>query len=104
MYDECIGGLATTEDLKTAEWRLAVDVEAHARNLESRIHAVELIQSKKSRQDNEIIPIRFIFTNKLTADDKMLLSFDALVLSEMLGREISLGRIIHGDVTGATYR
>ena len=25
------------------------------------------------------------------------MAFDALVLSEMLGREISLGRIIHGD-------
>ena len=74
-----------------------MDVKAHARNLESSIHAVERIQSQKSRQTSEIIPIRFIFTNKLTSDDKILLSFDALVLSEMLGREISLGRIIHGD-------
>jgi predicted RecB family nuclease len=97
LYDECISGLAATENLKTAKWRLAVDVKAHARNLESSIHAVERIQSQKSRQASEIIPIRFIFTNKLTSDDKMLLSFDALVLSEMLGREISLGRIIHGD-------
>ena len=30
-------------------------------------------------------------------DDKLLLAFDALVLSEMLGREVSLGKIIHGD-------
>jgi predicted RecB family nuclease len=97
VHDKCISGLATTENLKTAQWRLAMDIEAHVRNLESNIHAVERIQFQKSRQASKIIPIRFIFTNKLTSDDKMLLSFDALVLSEMLGREISLGRIIHGD-------
>ena len=96
-HDECVSGLAATENLKTAQWRLAVDVEAHVRNLESSIHAVERIQSQKSRQASKIIPIKFIFTNKLTSDDKMLLSFDALVLSEMLGRAISLSRIIHGD-------
>ncbi len=94
---ECISGLTTTQNPKTAEWRLAVDVEANARNMESSIHMVERLQSPKSRQASEIIPIRFIFTNKLTGDDKMLLTFDALALSEMLGREISLGRIIHGE-------
>ena len=43
------------------------------------------------------IPIRFIYRNKLTKDDKLLLAFDAFVLSEMLGRAVSLGKIIHGD-------
>jgi predicted flap endonuclease-1-like 5' DNA nuclease len=48
-------------------------------------------------QAAQFIPIRFIFHNKLTNDDKLLLAFDALVLSEMLGREVSQGKIIHGD-------
>jgi predicted RecB family nuclease len=43
------------------------------------------------------IPIRFIFTNKLHKDAKLLLAFDAFVLSELLGREVGLGKIIHGD-------
>ena len=38
-----------------------------------------------------------MFTNKLGKDEKLLLAFDAFVLAEMLGREGSLGRIIHGD-------
>jgi hypothetical protein len=42
-------------------------------------------------------PIRFVFRNKLTKDDRMLLAFDALVLSQVLGRAVSLGKIIHGD-------
>jgi predicted RecB family nuclease len=45
----------------------------------------------------QLIPIRFIFTNKLTRDDKLLLAFDALVLTERIGREVNLGKIIHGD-------
>ena len=45
----------------------------------------------------QFVPIRFIFTNKIREDDKLLLAFDTLVLSEATGREISFGKIIHGD-------
>ena len=45
----------------------------------------------------QFIPIRFIFTNKLSEDDKLLLAFDSFVLSEATGRDISFGKIIHGD-------
>ncbi len=45
----------------------------------------------------QFIPIHFIHRNKLTKDDRLLLAFDALVLSQALGREVSLGKIIHGD-------
>jgi predicted RecB family nuclease len=44
-----------------------------------------------------LIPIRFIFRNKLRNDDKLLLGFDAYVLSQALGCEIETGKIIHGD-------
>jgi len=96
-HDELIVGAPGSENLNTAEWRLAVDVMAHAQNLESSLHAVERVPANERGQPTQIIPIRFIFTNKLTRDDKLLLAFDGLVLSEMLGREIKFGRIIHGD-------
>ena len=96
-HDELIVRAPGSENLNTAEWRLAVDVMAHAQNLESSLHAVERVPLNARGQPTQIIPIRFIFTNKLTRDDKLLLAFDALVLSEMLGREINFGRIIHGD-------
>lgn len=54
-------------------------------------------------QPSQFIPIRFIFTNKLTRDDKLLLAFDALALAERLGSEVNLGKIIHGD-DHATFR
>ena len=84
-HDELIVRAPGSENLNTAEWRLAVDVMAHAENLESSLHAVERVNARG--QPTQIIPIRFIFTNKLTRNDKLLLAFDGLVLSEMLGRE-----------------
>jgi predicted RecB family nuclease len=95
--DECIIGSLGTENWKTAKWRLVVDLVARAQNLESRLHAVERVPSEGRGQPGQFTPIRFIFTNKLNRDDKLLLAFDALVLSEMLGRKVGLGKIIHGD-------
>ena len=65
--------------------------------LESRLHAVERVPSEGRGKPAQFIPIRFVFRNKLTKDDRLLLAFDALVLSQVLGREVSLGKIIHGD-------
>ena len=65
--------------------------------MESRLHAVERVPSEGRGKPAQFIPIRFIFLNKLTKDDRLLLAFDALVLSEVLGREVSVGKIIHGD-------
>jgi predicted RecB family nuclease len=65
--------------------------------LESRLHAIERVASEERGKPAQFIPIRFIFRNKLTRDDRLLVAFDALVLSELLGRDMSLGKIIHGD-------
>jgi hypothetical protein len=64
---------------------------------ESRIHAVERLPPQGRCKPVQFIPIRFTFFNKLTKDDRLLVAFDALVLSEVLGRNVSLGKIIHGD-------
>jgi hypothetical protein len=45
--------------------------------LQSCLHAVERILSEGRGKAAQFIPIRFIFTNKLTKDDKLLLAFDA---------------------------
>jgi predicted RecB family nuclease len=94
---ECLRGLSGTGNLKTVEWRFAVDFVARSKNLESSIHVLERIPSGGRGGSVQLIPSRFTFYNKLTRDDKLLLAFDALVLSEMLSLEVSLGRIIHGD-------
>ena len=97
LRDECVISSPDAGHLKTAKWRLAVDLVARAQNLESSIHAVERLPEEGPGQPSQFTPIRFSFTNKVTRDDKLLVAFDALILSKILGREVSLGKIIHGD-------
>ncbi len=92
------------ESLLSAQWRLADDVQASARidaeapfYVETRLHAVDRIPAAGRGKPAQFVPVRFIFRNKLTKDDKLLLAFDAFVLTAMLGRSISLGKVIHGD-------
>jgi predicted RecB family nuclease len=51
----------------------------------------------RTRPSGAVCPIRFVFTNKITRHDKLLLAFDGLVISEVFGREVTLGKIVHGD-------
>jgi predicted RecB family nuclease len=86
------------ESLTTSLWRLGFDVfVATSQNLETRLDAVERVPPEGRGKSTRFIPIRFVYTNKLNKDDKLPLAFDASVLSEMLRREVSVGKIIHGD-------
>ncbi len=95
--DVCINSSIELKNLKTAKWRLAINFVAKTQNLESTIHAVERVSSEGKGKSAQFIPIRFIFTNKITKSDKLLLAFDAFVFSKSLGRKVNLGKIIHGD-------
>ena len=89
------------ENIKAATWRLAsslaVLAEMDSCAVESELHAVERVPAGGRGNAAQFIPIRFVFTNKLGKDDKLLLTFDAVALSKALKREVSLGKIIHGD-------
>jgi hypothetical protein len=41
--------------------------------------------------------VRFVSFNKLTKHHRLLAVFDAIVLSEAVGQEVALCKIIHGD-------
>ena len=82
---------------KDATWRIAIDVPLRTNELESRLHAVERIASEGRGSTTQFIPYRFEFTNKLTRQQKLLVAFDMLVLSEAVGRAVILGKIMHGD-------
>jgi CRISPR/Cas system-associated exonuclease Cas4 (RecB family) len=57
-----------------------------AATIETRLHAVERVPSEGRGKLAQFVPIRFVSRNKLAKDDRLLLAFDALVLSQMLGR------------------
>jgi predicted RecB family nuclease len=80
-----------------ATWRLAIDVRLQTDGLESRPHAVERMAPVGRGRSVQFIPYRFQFANKLAKNDKLSLAFDALVLSRTVGREVSIGKIVHGN-------
>ena len=84
------------ENIRSAKWQFAFDVEAHTSVLEVRLDAVERISAGRG-QATQFVPIRFSFANKLAKDDKLLVAFDALALSQIVGRDIRQGKIVHGD-------
>lgn len=131
------GGIHSTEDLKNAKWRLAINVPlstdesqqihnglsrdtdsssgAGGQNIvtmipmkpkdyqpltwiiEAHLHAIERVPSEGRGKPTKLIPIRFAAQNKLDNDERMMLAFDALALSRVLGRSIGFGKIIHGE-------
>jgi predicted RecB family nuclease len=85
------------ESLKVGKWHLATGLLARTLHLESYLHAVECLPPERRGKPATMIVIRFVTTNKLNSEAKLMLAFDALALSEMLGQEVSFGKIIHGD-------
>jgi predicted RecB family nuclease len=86
-----------SENLKIATWRFAVDLPLETEAMESRLHTVERVPSQGRGRPAHFIPVRFTLFNKITKVDRLLVAFDALLLSEVLGREVGVGKIIHGD-------
>jgi hypothetical protein len=65
--------------------------------VETRIAAIERVPSAGRGKVAQFVPIRFAWPNMLGRHEKLLLAFDALALSETLGRDVPAGKIIHGD-------
>ena len=88
---------------KADGWSLAVDVTVQAFSpsdsytLESFIDAVERVCSPGRGKADQFIPVRFCPANKLTKYNRLLLGFDAWVISQALGFEVRWGLIIHGN-------
>jgi predicted RecB family nuclease len=65
--------------------------------LATNLQVVERVPPERRGKTSQYIPLRFIFRNKLTIEDKLILGFDAIVLSGTLGHNVSYGKIVHGD-------
>lgn len=85
----------SADDLKPGKWRLAIGVLAQTPHLEPHLHAVEHQPSEGRGKPALFIAIRFLPTNKVTKDAKLLLAFDTLVLSELRRAAGELGASNH---------
>jgi predicted RecB family nuclease len=95
--DDRAMGPPISKNFKDATWRIAIDVHLRTNELESRPQVVERIASEGRGKSAQFILYHFEFTNKLTKEHKLLLVFDALLLSEAVGCAVNLGKIVHGD-------
>jgi predicted RecB family nuclease len=80
----------------SAQWRCSVDIRARSQQLETLLHAVERRPSRTGRAA-QLVPLRSVRAHRPSTVDRLLLAFDALVLTETLGYQVGVGRIIHGD-------
>ncbi|MDX6498659.1 MAG: hypothetical protein QOG23_1919 [Blastocatellia bacterium] len=94
--DEYYCGALSLKDLRSTRYRLVIDCLLQVERLQSSIHALERSASVP-RKLKLYIPIRFVPNEKITKRDKLLLAFDALVISMALGEIAPFGRIIHGS-------
>ncbi len=94
--DECLVGASSLQAPENSKYRLIVDCVVQAQGLQSRVHALERSTAPVNRKHNAFIPIRFLPKEKVTKHDKLLLAFDALVLSTTSGEMPLFGKIIHG--------
>ena len=95
--DECLVGPSLPQDFQKNKCRLVIDCLVQAQEFQSRIHALERLTSPGKTKHNPYIPIRFVPNEKITKRDKLLLAFDALVLSTASGGKPLFGKIIHGS-------
>jgi predicted RecB family nuclease len=66
-------------------------------DLETHLHLVQSVSSNTGGATDKLMPIRFIIRNKLKTYDRLLMAFDATVLSELTGQVIARGKIVHGE-------
>jgi predicted RecB family nuclease len=95
--DEYFAGAPTFEVIRSGRFSLLTDCSLTAQNLRSTIHALERIVLKDSPRKYGYAPTRFTPNERITKDDKLLLAFDALILSSVTGQRPSFGRLVHGS-------
>ena len=95
--NEYLVGTSSLQNPETSKCRLIVDCVLQSQGLQSRLHALERSTAPVSRKNGSFIPIRCVPSNKITKHDKLLLAFDALVLSTTSAEMPLFGKIVHGN-------
>jgi predicted RecB family nuclease len=81
--------------IKKIKCNFIVDCVLKAQEFQSHIDAFERLTTPEN-VNILLIPIRFIPNEKITKNDKLLLAFDAFILSTTYGKIPIFGKIMHG--------
>lgn len=100
--DETLIDAPTLNDLKRRRYQLIVNCSLITPSLEAGIHGLHLPTRDKPNTRGFYIPFRFVSTEKVPVIAKMLLAFDAFVLSEVSRTAVPVGEVIHGREYAST--
>ena len=96
LHTPAFAGTPDLQTLKDRRYDLILDyVVAHS-EIHACLDALVLSRGKRAKLDCPYLPIRFVPSERLSTDDKLMLAFDAVALSKVYGRTPRAGRIIHG--------
>ncbi len=88
--------------LNQTEGQIETGIVVRTASVESCLHAVEIVAAKRGEGKPKVLPVRFIDNNRLSRNEKLMAVFDALALSEMLGRKYGGAKIIYGESNSET--
>ena len=94
---DCFIGTPLFKDFTRIKYKFIINCLLEGDGIKCHIHALEKMNIRGSRRFTPYAPLRFIPTEKITKKDKLILAFDALVMSRYLGKEPLFGKIIHGN-------
>jgi hypothetical protein len=91
--DQWYVGTLDLQALEDRRYRFIIDYTVALPEIQSRLHALELIRSASRTRDHLYIPLRFAPSEKLSIYDRLLLAFDAFAFSQVCGKTPHIGRI-----------
>ena len=94
---DVIADLCSTEPhkWKMESWQFAVSKTVQADGWEAEIDLIQ--RNSQYGFQSRFISIRFVANNRLTASDKIIAAFEAIVIAKALGRKTDKAKIIHGE-------
>ena len=90
--DEVYIGTPSASIIRQRRYRMILGCTLRTTESVAELHGLDLQGAKH----NDYHPFRFVSNEKLTNIDKLLLAFDALVLSQIVGSLPRAGKLIHG--------
>ena len=77
-------------------YALITDCSLSTPNLKAELHGLRLVRGTGRANGNDYIPLRFLYNEKISNTDRLLLAFDAFVFSQAVGIDPRHGEFIHG--------
>ena len=95
--DQLHVGTPTAAAIQRQQYCVILDCTLQASDLSAQVHGLELVRSARTSGRGAYVPVRFLPPERISTADKLLLAFDAFVLSQACDvTPPHLGKLIHG--------